>query len=76
MHAPCFDIQVQKYEVLECGRMTSGGEHHRNKWFTVNLSENTCTYGVPQLIHVSFPHTIVVCNLLGRNFYVPLYSHL
>jgi hypothetical protein len=51
--------------------MTSGGEHHGVKRFMVNLSENTCTCDVPQLIHVPCPHTIVVCNLLGQNFYVP-----
>jgi hypothetical protein len=37
----------------------------------VNLSENSCTCGVPQLIHIPCPHTIVVCNLLDQNFYVP-----
>jgi hypothetical protein len=47
MHATCFDIQAQKYEVLEGIRMTSGDEHRGVKQFTVNLSENTCTYGVP-----------------------------
>jgi hypothetical protein len=47
MHTTCFDIQVQKYEVLEGGGTTSGGEHRGAKRFTVNLSENTCTYGVP-----------------------------
>jgi hypothetical protein len=36
----------------------------------VNLSENTYTYGVPQLIHVPCLHTIVVCNLLSQSFYV------
>jgi hypothetical protein len=60
MHATCFDIQARKYEVLEGGRTTSGGEHHGTKWFVVNLSENTCTCGVPQLIHVPCPHTIIV----------------
>jgi hypothetical protein len=71
MHATCFDTQARKYEVLEDGGMTSDGEHHRAKRFTVNLTENTCTCGVPQLIHVPCPHTIGVCNLLGWNFYVP-----
>jgi hypothetical protein len=71
MHATCFNIQARKYEVLEGGGMTSGGEHRGAKRLTVNLSENTCTCGVPQLIHIPCPHTIVVCNLLGRNFYVP-----
>jgi hypothetical protein len=70
MHATCFSIQVCKYEVLEGGEMISGGEHHGAKRFTVNLSENTCTCGVPQLIHVPYPHIIVVCNRLSRNFYV------
>jgi hypothetical protein len=46
-------------------------EHHGTKRFPVNLSKNTCTCGVPELIHVSCLHTIVVCNLHGRNFYVP-----
>jgi hypothetical protein len=46
MHATCFNIKARKYEFLEGGGMTSGGEHHRAKQFTVNLSENTCTYGV------------------------------
>jgi hypothetical protein len=59
------------YEVLEGGGTISGGEHRGAKRFAMNLSENTCTYGVPQLIHVMCPHTIVVCNLLGWNFYVP-----
>jgi hypothetical protein len=36
----------------------------------VNLSENTCTCGVPHLIHVPCPHIIVVCNHLSQNFYV------
>jgi hypothetical protein len=36
----------------------------------VNLSNNTYTYGVTQLIHVPCPYIIVVCNLLGQNFYV------
>jgi hypothetical protein len=71
MHATCFDIQAQKYEVLEGSGTTSSGEHHMAKRFMVNLSENTCTCGVPQLTHVLCPHTIVVCNLLGQNFYVP-----
>jgi hypothetical protein len=70
MHATCFSIQVCKYEVLEGGETISDGEHHGAKRFTVNLSENTCTCGVPQLIHVSYPHIIVVCNHLSRNFYV------
>jgi hypothetical protein len=70
MHATCFDIQVWKYEVLEGGGTTDGGEHRGAKQFAMNLSENTCTCVVPQLIHVSCPHTIVVCNLLGQNFYV------
>jgi hypothetical protein len=50
--------------------MTSGGEQRGAKRFTVNLSENTCTCGVPQLIYVPYPHIIVVCNHLSRNFYV------
>jgi hypothetical protein len=72
MHATCFDIQAQKYEVLEGRGTTSGVQHRGAKQFAVNLSENTCTYGVPQLIHVPCPHTIVVCIILDRNFYVPL----
>jgi hypothetical protein len=70
MHATCFDIQAQKYEVLEGGGTTSGGEHRGAKGFVVNLLENTCTCGVPQLIHVPCMHIIVVCNLLDQNFYV------
>jgi hypothetical protein len=70
MHATCFDIQAWKYEVLEGGGTTSNGEHRRAKRFAVNLSENTCTCGIPQLIHVPYPHIIVVCNHLGQNFYV------
>jgi hypothetical protein len=69
MHATCFDIQSRKYEVLEGGGTTSDGEHCEAKRFMVNLSENTSTCGVPQLIHVSYLHIIVVCNRLGRNFY-------
>jgi hypothetical protein len=71
MHATCFDIQARKHVVLEGGGTTSGGEHPVTKRFMVNLLENTCTCGVPQLIHVLCPHTIAVCNVLGRNFYVP-----
>jgi hypothetical protein len=71
MHATCFDIQTRKYEVLEGGGMTSDGEHHGAKQFAVNLSENTCTCGVPHLLHVPYPHIIGMCNLLGQNFYVP-----
>jgi hypothetical protein len=37
----------------------------------VKLFDNTCTYGVPQLIHVTCSHIIVVCNPLGQNYYVP-----
>jgi hypothetical protein len=37
----------------------------------VNLSKNTCTCGVPQLIHVSCPRNIIVSNRLGWNFNVP-----
>jgi hypothetical protein len=70
MHATCFDIQSRKYEVLEGGGTTSDGEHCEAKRFMVNLSENTSTCGVPQLIHVSYLHIIVVCNRLGQNFYV------
>jgi hypothetical protein len=73
MHVICFDIQAWKYEVLEVGGTTSGGEHHRAKRFAVNLSENTCTCDVPQLIHISCPHIIIVCNRLGWNFYVSPY---
>jgi hypothetical protein len=47
MHATCFDIQARKYEVHEGDGTTSGGEHRRAMWFTVNLSKNTCTCGVP-----------------------------
>jgi hypothetical protein len=43
MHTTCFDIQAGEYEVLEGVGITSGGEHHGTKRFTVNLSENTCT---------------------------------
>jgi hypothetical protein len=71
MHATCFNIQARKYEVLEGGGTTSSGEHHKAKRFTVNLSENTCTCGVPQLIHDPYPHIIIVCNRLSLNFYVP-----
>jgi hypothetical protein len=71
IHATCFDIQARKYEVLGGGGMTSGGGHRGAKQFTVNLSEKTCIYGVPQLIHVPCPHIIFVCNRLGRNFYMP-----
>jgi hypothetical protein len=70
MHGTCFDIQARKYEILEGGGTTSSGEHHEAKQSTVNLSENTCTCGVPQLINVPYPHIIIVCNRLGRNFYV------
>jgi hypothetical protein len=70
MHATCFDIQVRKYKVLDGGGMTSRSEHRGAKWFTVNLSENTCTCGYPQLIHILCSHTIVVYNILGRNFYM------
>jgi hypothetical protein len=52
MHTTCFGIQAQKYEVLKGGGTTSDGEHHGAKLFAVNLSENTRTYVVPQLIHV------------------------
>jgi hypothetical protein len=65
MQATCFDIQSQKYEILEGGGTTSGDEHRGAKWFMVNLSENTCTCSVPQLIHVPCPYIIVVCNRLG-----------
>jgi hypothetical protein len=47
MHSTCFNIQTRKYEVLEGAGMTSGSEHHMAKQILVNLSENTCTYGVP-----------------------------
>jgi hypothetical protein len=70
MHANCFDMEAQKYEVLEGGGTTFGSEHHEAKRFTVNLSENTCTCDVAQLIHVPCPHIIIVCNLIGWNFYV------
>jgi hypothetical protein len=70
VHVTCFDIQARKYEVLEGRGTTFGGEHRGAKRFAVNLSKNTCTYGVPQLIHVPSLHIIVVCNRLGRNFYV------
>jgi hypothetical protein len=51
--------------------MTFSDEYHGAKQFMMNLSENTYTCGVLQLIHVMFLHTIVVCNLLSQNFYVP-----
>jgi hypothetical protein len=44
MHATCFDIQAQKYEIHEGGETISDIEHHGVKWFTVKLSKNTCTY--------------------------------
>jgi hypothetical protein len=71
MHVTCFDIQARKYEVLEGRGTTFDGEHRGAKKFTVNLPENTCTYGVAQLIHIPCPHIIVVCNCLSWNFYVP-----
>jgi hypothetical protein len=49
---------------------TSDGEHCEAKQFMVNLLENTCTCGMPQLTHVPCPHIIVVCNHLDQNFYV------
>jgi hypothetical protein len=70
MHATCFDIQDRKYEVLQGRGTISGGEHRGAKRFAMNLSENTCTCGVSQLIHVPCLHIFVVCNHLGRNFYV------
>jgi hypothetical protein len=70
MHITYFDIQTRKYEVLQGGGITSRGEHRGAKQFTVNLSENTCTCGVPQLINDPCPHTIVMCNILDHNFYV------
>jgi hypothetical protein len=70
MHATCFDIQARKYEVLEGRGTTSDGEHRGAKQFTVNLSENTCTCDVAQLIHIPCRHIIVVCNRLDQNFYV------
>jgi hypothetical protein len=70
MHVTCFDIQARKYEVLEGGGTAFDGEHRGAKRFTVNLLENTCTYGVAQLIHVSCSHIIVLCNHLGRIFYM------
>jgi hypothetical protein len=70
MHTTGFDNQVQKYEVLESRGMTFGGEHCGAKQFTVNLSDNTCTCDVPQLIHVPCSHIIVVCNPLDQNVYV------
>jgi hypothetical protein len=47
MHATCFDIKARKYEVLEGNGTTSGDEHRKAKRLVVNLSENTCTCGVP-----------------------------
>jgi hypothetical protein len=77
MPASCFDIVARKYEVLKGGGTTSDGEYRGAKRFTVNLSENSCTCGVQQLINVPCPHIIVVCNRPGQNFYVsPLYSYL
>jgi hypothetical protein len=70
MHATCFSIQARKYEVLEGGGTSSDSEHCGAKQIVMNLSENTCTCGVPQLIHVPCSHIIVVCNILGRIFYV------
>jgi hypothetical protein len=37
----------------------------------MNFSENTYSCGVQQLIHILCTYTIVVCNLLGQNYYVP-----
>jgi hypothetical protein len=70
MYATCFDIQAQKYEVLKGRGTTSDGEHRGAKRFMVNLSENTCTCDVSQLIHVPCLYIIVMCNRLGWNFYV------
>jgi hypothetical protein len=47
MHATCFDIQAQKYEALEGSGTASNGGHRGAKQFVVDLSGNTCTYGVP-----------------------------
>jgi hypothetical protein len=76
MHTTCFDIQACKYEVLEGGGMTSGGEHRRAKRFMVNLSENTCTCGVPQLIHVPCLHYCCVQLSWSEFLHVPLYGYL
>jgi hypothetical protein len=64
MNTTCFGIQARKYKVLEGGGMTFSGEHCGAKRFVVNLSENTCTCDVPQLIHVPCPHIIVGYNSL------------
>jgi hypothetical protein len=47
MHTTCFDIKARKYKVIEGGGTTFGSEHHEAKRVTVNMSEKTCTCGVP-----------------------------
>jgi hypothetical protein len=58
------------WKVCKGGGTTSDSEHRGAKWFMMNLSKNTCTCDVPQLIQVPCPHILVVCYRLGRNFYV------
>jgi hypothetical protein len=68
MHSTCFYIRIRKYEVNEGGGTASDSEHRGAKQFLVKLSENTCTCGVLQLIHVPSPHVIVVRNILDQNY--------
>jgi hypothetical protein len=38
MHATCFDIEAQKYEVLEGGGTTFGGEHVTPAFYIIKSS--------------------------------------
>jgi len=61
------------YCVRGAGSTNVGGESHGGQNYRVDLNEDSCTYKVPQLLHLPCSHLITACKARGLNYESPMY---
>uniref|UniRef100_K3XRI6 Zinc finger PMZ-type domain-containing protein n=1 Tax=Setaria italica TaxID=4555 RepID=K3XRI6_SETIT len=61
------------YSIRSYGTTNIGGESHGGRHYRVDLNEVSCTYNVPQLLHLPCSHFITACKARGLNYESPLY---
>uniref|UniRef100_K3ZEY3 Zinc finger PMZ-type domain-containing protein n=1 Tax=Setaria italica TaxID=4555 RepID=K3ZEY3_SETIT len=61
------------YSIRSCGTTNVRGESHGGRHYRVDLNEVSCTYNVPQLLHLPCSHFITACKARGLNYESPLY---
>uniref|UniRef100_K4ALS8 Aminotransferase-like plant mobile domain-containing protein n=1 Tax=Setaria italica TaxID=4555 RepID=K4ALS8_SETIT len=61
------------YSIKSCGTTNVGGESHGGRHYRVDLNEVSCTYNIPQLLHLPCSHFITACKARGLNYESPLY---